>query len=38
MDLILSEEPSTYLYAHLEPPLLEVGTLVDVLCGELYPS
>ena len=35
MDLILSEEPSTYHNAHLELPLLGVGTVVDVLCGEV---
>ena len=39
MDLILSEEPSTEDgNVHLEPPLLGVETLVDVVCVEVCPS
>jgi hypothetical protein len=36
MDLILFEEPSTEdCNVQLEPPLVGVGTLIDVLCGEV---
>ena len=39
MDHILSEEPSTKDYnVQLEPPVLGVGTVADVLGGELFPS
>jgi hypothetical protein len=39
MDFILSKKPSTEdRNVHLEPPLLEVGTLVDVLRIEVCPS
>ena len=39
MELILSEEPSTKdCNLQLEPPLLGVGTLVDVLGGGVFIS
>jgi hypothetical protein len=38
MDIILSKEPSTEdRNVHLEPPLLEGGTIVDVLRVEVCP-
>ena len=39
MDLILSKEPSTEdRNVQLEFPVVGVGTLVDVLCEEMFHS